>query len=98
MFFDPIGFISPVIIEMKIFLQEITVLKLGWDTPLPKQIIHQWKYWVNQLEATGTIRVPICHFSDQANVISYYLQGLCDASTKAMCALIYLICTQDSGD
>ena len=98
MFFDPIGFISPVIIEMKIVLQEITVLKLGWDTPLPEHIIQQWKYWVNQLEATGTIRIPRCYFSDQANVISYDLQGFCDASTKAMCALIYLICTYDSGD
>ena len=58
MFFDPIGFISPVIIEMKIVLQEITVLKLGWDRPLPEHIIQQWKYWVNQLEATGTIRIP----------------------------------------
>ena len=98
MFFDPIGFISPVIIEMKIILQEITVLKLGRDTPLPEHIIQQWKYWVNQLEATGTIRIPRCYFSDQANVISYDLQGFCDASTKAMCALIYLICTYDSGD
>ena len=95
MFFDPIGFISPVIIEMKIVLQEITVLKLGWDTPLPEHIIQQWKYWVNQLEATGTIRIPRCYFSDQTNVISYDLQGFCDASTKAMCALIYLICTYD---
>ena len=98
MFFNPIGFISPVIIEMKIVLQEITVLKLGWDTPLPEHIIQQWKYWVNQLEATGTIRIPRCYFSDQANVISYDLKAFGDASTKAMCALIYLICTYDSGD
>ena len=98
MFFDPIGFVSPVIIEMKIVLQKITVLKLGWDTPLPEHIIQQWKYWINQLEVTGTIRIPRCYFSDQANVISYDLQGFCDTSTKAMCALIYLICTYDSGD
>ena len=98
MFFDPIGCISPVIIEVKIVLQEITVLKLGWDTPLPEHIIQQWKYWVNQLEATRTIKIPRCYFSDQGNVISYDLQGFCDASTKAMCALIYLICTYDSGD
>ena len=83
---------------MKIVLQEITVLKLGWDTPLPEHIIQQWKYWVNQLEATGTIRIPRCYFSDQANVISYDLQGFCDASTKAMCSLIYLICTYHSSD
>ena len=41
MFFDLIGFISPVMLEMKIVLQEITVLKQGWDTHLPEHIIHQ---------------------------------------------------------
>ena len=80
---------------MKIVLQEITVLKLGWDTPLPEHITQQWKCWVNQLEATGTIRIPRCYFSDQANVISYPLQGFCDASTKAMCATKVLIVYAD---
>ena len=89
MFFDPIGFISSVIIEMKIVLQEITVLKLGWDTPLSEYIIHQWKYWVNQLEAIGTIRIPRCYFSDQANVISYDLQGFCDASRWVMDTFLF---------
>ena len=36
MFFDPIRFISPVIIEMKIVLQKITVLKLGLGYPLTR--------------------------------------------------------------
>ena len=32
---DPIGFISPVTIRMKILLQEACLLKLEWDTSLP---------------------------------------------------------------
>ena len=54
MFFDPIGFISPVIIEMKIVLQEITVLKLGWDTPLPEHVM-QKKLSVPHLELIAAV-------------------------------------------
>ena len=56
MFFDPIGFISPVIIEMKIVLQEITVWKLGWDTPLTRT--YHTAMVVLGKSATGTIRIP----------------------------------------
>ncbi|XP_018407447.1 PREDICTED: uncharacterized protein LOC108783389 [Cyphomyrmex costatus] len=33
--FDPLGFLSPIIIIAKIFIQELWTLKIGWDDPLP---------------------------------------------------------------
>ncbi|XP_057324667.1 uncharacterized protein LOC130667193 [Microplitis mediator] len=36
--FDPLGFLSPLIIQAKMFMQELWLVKLGWDTPLPAEL------------------------------------------------------------
>ena len=40
--FNPLGFISPVVMRAKILLQELWSLKLKWDDPMPSQIITRW--------------------------------------------------------
>lgn len=39
--FDPLGFLSPIIITAKILMQELWTLKLNWDDPLPESIIRK---------------------------------------------------------
>ncbi|UYV61856.1 hypothetical protein LAZ67_1006861 [Cordylochernes scorpioides] len=41
--FDPIGWLSPVIIRLKILLQSLWKQKLNWDDPLPDTLCFQWK-------------------------------------------------------
>ena len=36
-FYDPIGFVSPVIICFKMLFQELCTRKIGWDEPLSGQ-------------------------------------------------------------
>jgi len=36
--FDPVGFVSPVLIRGKVFLKQLWALKLSWDTPLPPEM------------------------------------------------------------
>src|ERR1700710_941257 len=40
--FDPIGFLSPIIIKPKILFQQIWKLKCEWDDLLPSDICEQW--------------------------------------------------------
>jgi len=36
--FDPLGFLAPVLIKGKIFIQQLWQLKLDWDMPLQDDI------------------------------------------------------------
>ena len=41
--FDPLGFISPVIIEVKLLYRFICEEKLGWDEDLPENDLLHWE-------------------------------------------------------
>ena len=40
--YDPLGLISPVIIKAKILLKKLWLYKIGWDDPVPNEIISDW--------------------------------------------------------
>ncbi|KAK3731809.1 hypothetical protein QZH41_007624 [Actinostola sp. cb2023] len=43
--YDPIGFVSPVLLEAKKILQRLWKLNLGWDDPIPEELQHHWNKW-----------------------------------------------------
>ncbi|XP_059053595.1 uncharacterized protein LOC131847882 [Achroia grisella] len=40
--FDPLGLLSPCVVRAKIILQQIWLLKVGWDEPVPDNIQMEW--------------------------------------------------------
>ena len=91
--FDPQGLVSPVGITAKILFQELCVAKLGWDDPLPKDQFSRWELWLKDLMNIKTISFPRCILDkDQGEVVRYQLHGFADASKKAYCAVVYLVC------
>ena len=89
--YDPIGFLSPVTIQLKILLQELHERKVTWDEPLDETSKSAWFKLVGQLERAEQMLFPRCYLVDvEKEVTSCSLQGFCDASIKAYAAVIYL--------
>ncbi|XP_043496473.1 uncharacterized protein LOC122520491 [Polistes fuscatus] len=44
--FDPLGWLSPVTVVVKILMQDMWLLKCDWDSPLPSELRERWyEYW-----------------------------------------------------
>lgn len=48
--FDPLEFLSPVLIRGKVFLQKLWQLKPGWDDKLPTHIQERWIHFVEDVD------------------------------------------------
>jgi hypothetical protein len=67
--FDPLGLLSPAIIMYQMFLQQLWLHKLDWDTQLPTSVQEQWNQLLHTLPNLFHIKFPrkvIC--ADAVNV------------------------------
>ncbi|XP_063994345.1 uncharacterized protein LOC135171651 [Diachasmimorpha longicaudata] len=55
--YDPLG-LGPVIIRAKIFIQELWLLKVGWDGSLPLSHIKRWKEFTEEFSNLDQISIP----------------------------------------
>ncbi|BES97685.1 Pao retrotransposon peptidase [Nesidiocoris tenuis] len=85
--FDPLGWLTPVMVTARIFFREVCSSSIGWDDHLPFQIKRQWFKFVNDLPRLGEIRIPRWAPSSKTS----YLVGFADASEKAYAAVVYLV-------
>lgn len=98
-FYDPLGLISPIIVLIKILLQEICTKNLDWETLLPDHIANRWRKWLLELKEAKQVRVSRCiYFGIQERIHFHSLHGFGDASEKAYCAVVYLVLNTSSGD
>ncbi|XP_022807946.1 uncharacterized protein LOC111344944 [Stylophora pistillata] len=97
-FYDPIGFLSPIITEFKIFFQELCKAKIGWDEPLEGELKNEWLRLAAGLQYVSSFTVSRCYFQEVTEKIaSCSLHGFGDASSKAYAAVIYLHVTTTTG-
>ena len=80
MFFDPLGLISPIVLQIKILFKEACALKCTWDDVLNEKFIERWKKFFRKLENLTPIKVGRYLFTNHYGVIDFQLHGFCDAS------------------
>ncbi|GFR18118.1 integrase_H2C2 domain-containing protein [Trichonephila clavata] len=79
--FDPLGLIGPVITRAKMFLQSLWKWKLGWNYPLPSNLVSYWKSFIDALESINCLN--ILRYCLQDKSIRTELHGFSDSSEKA---------------
>ncbi|CAG7632968.1 unnamed protein product [Allacma fusca] len=85
--YDPLGWLSPVIVKSKIMLQSLWKIKLDWDEIVPDSAIKEWWGFQSQLKALEKVKIPRCYLNS-ANQ-PFEIHGFCDASQAAYAAVVY---------
>ncbi len=88
--FDILGFFAPYIITAKALLQELWILKLGWDDDVPESLQQRWMTWVSDLPLVTSHLINRRYFDSNARTVSSSLHGFSDASEVAYGAVVYL--------
>ncbi len=56
--YDPIGFISPVMLQPKLLLQDIWAQDVTWDEEVSEEIAIRFQKWANELILLKDVRIP----------------------------------------
>ncbi|XP_075151102.1 uncharacterized protein LOC142225212 [Haematobia irritans] len=56
--FDPLGLISPIVVKFKILFQELWLLNLEWDQPLPTNLANTWLRYRDDLRNLTNLKLP----------------------------------------
>ena len=86
--FNPMGWISPIIVVGKLFMQQLWKEKYFWDTLLPQKLILSIAKYFNSL--LQLVNLPIPRWTGfSLEIIDAQLHGFPDASAQAYGAVVY---------
>ena len=95
--YDPLGLISPIVLEGRRIFQEATRLKLSWDEPLPHDVAQRWFAWLTSLSYLPEIHFQRCiipaGFADAVAELHHF----CDGSQVGFGACSYIRLVSPSG-
>ncbi|CAB0043513.1 unnamed protein product [Trichogramma brassicae] len=87
--FDPMGWLSPVLIVAKILLQDICIDGTDWDAPIAGTLNQRWTEFCAALDDVSNIRIPRWFGTSEAG--PWHLHAFADASKRAYAAALYAV-------
>lgn len=94
--FDPLGWLAPTIVRVKILFQQLWLHKMEWTDELPVDVLNKWIELRNDLMNLNAIRIPRWVNIDDCDNVD--LHGFCDASQFAYSAVVYTRVMHQNGD
>ena len=83
--FDPLGLLSPFVIQMKIMFQELCTQKVNWDQELHGETLLKWNSFLTELESLNNVRIPRYYFLKQIrNPVRFKYMDLATHQNKPM--------------
>ena len=88
---DPIGFISPIVVKVKMMIQVLWAAGVEWDENLiGTQVAEEWLRWREDLQNLQHLEINRKYVPVSANVINREVHIFNDASEKAYATVAYL--------
>lgn len=97
--FDPCGFVAPLLLPSKLFLQSTWKDKIKWDKKFSEEQIKQWEQSIECLKDLKTFTIPryYAQFLPDTNSKRFYeLHCFVDASPLAYAAVVYVKICDDT--
>jgi hypothetical protein len=94
--FDPLGWLSPVIISAKIMMQQVWKTEIGWDELVTGPLLQDWLAFQSSLNQLSSISLPRCIRPRPPS--SIHMAQFCDASEKAYAAVVFTCAYFDNGE
>lgn len=89
--YDPLGLVAPFVLSAKKLLQDVCKASIGWDEPIPVELIPRWEDWLSGLPKLSMFKVDRCFKpSNFGKVVDIQLHHFSDASQVAYGAVSYL--------
>lgn len=89
--YDPSGFVGPVIVHMRAFIQQLWKLKLKWDKEVDEALKQQWLQMQEALPRLDQVKIPRWLGSPASQVTQHKsVHIFCDASRTAYGAVAYM--------
>ena len=94
--FDPLGLVSPFIVQAKIMLQELWNRGCDWDEEVQDEVANRIQLWFLQPSSLANVKIPRC-LQNQQPVKSKEVVTFVDASQQAYGASSYLRIEYEDG-
>ena len=95
--YDPIGYLSPIVVKLKALFQKICISKGDWDSLIDNELQKEWQLWINDAISTE-LRFTRCYLpSPILNINAFQIHTFFDSSKMAFAAVSYLRIKHDMG-
>lgn len=96
---DPMGFVTPFKLNVKLILQDLCSRKFGLDDQIPDEFMQCWRTWLQELPKLEQLTIDCCFKTPYfGEITSTQLHNFADASKQGYGAVTYLRITEVSGN